>query len=162
MIAKKVLLVGNFGVGKTSLIRRFVLNEFSEDYISTIGVRVSKKEIIYNNQQIKLLIWDVAGTSENEKVPKAYFLGASAAMYVFDVSREETYVHLKENLELVKELSGLKNITVVGNKKDLLTTTELEDLQSKITTKIDLITSAKEDENVVDAFLQLTAQSLKK
>jgi GTPase SAR1 family protein len=48
MIAKKVLLVGNFGVGKTSLIRRFVLNEFSEDYISTIGVRVSTKMVEFN------------------------------------------------------------------------------------------------------------------
>ena len=161
MIAKKVLLVGNFGVGKTSLIRRFVLNEFSEDYISTIGVRVSKKEVLYKNQKIKLLIWDVAGTSDDEKVPKAYFLGASAAMYVFDVSREETYLPLDKNITTIKELSGLKNITVVGNKKDLLTTAELEALQNKISTKIDLITSAKENDNVEDAFLELTAQSLK-
>ena len=77
MIAKKVLLVGNFGVGKTSLIRQFVLNEFSEDYISTIGVRVSTKIVNLNGEQIKLLIWDVAGTKDDEKVPKAYFLGAS-------------------------------------------------------------------------------------
>jgi small GTP-binding protein len=61
MIAKKVLLVGNFGVGKTSLIRRYVLNEFSEDYISTIGARVSTKIVKFNNQEIKFLIWDVAG-----------------------------------------------------------------------------------------------------
>jgi len=80
MVSKKVLLVGNFGVGKTSLIRRFVNNEFSEDYISTIGVRVSTKEMNVNNQSLKLLIWDVAGTNNDEKVPKAYYLGASAAM----------------------------------------------------------------------------------
>lgn len=61
MVPKKVLLVGNFGVGKTSLIRRFVLNEFSEDYISTIGVRVSTKLVTIDSQTIKLLIWDVAG-----------------------------------------------------------------------------------------------------
>jgi len=95
MIAKKVLLVGSFGVGKTSLITRFVNNEFSEDYISTIGVRVSTKEIQINNEPLKLLIWDIAGTQKDEKIPKAYFLGASAAMFVFDVSREETYVNIK-------------------------------------------------------------------
>ena len=161
MISKKVLLVGNFGVGKTSLIRRFVLNEFSEDYISTIGVRVSKKEVAYNNQQIKLLIWDVAGTNANEKIPKAYFLGASAAMFVFDVSREETYLTIDENLNMVKELSGLENITIVGNKKDLLSEEELQNVIDKVSVEIDLITSAKEDENVEDAFMQLTAQSLK-
>ena len=161
MIAKKVLLVGNFGVGKTSLIRRFVLNDFTEDYISTIGVRVSKKIVEYKNETIKLMIWDVAGTSGNEKIPKAYFLGAKAAMYVFDLSREETYLNIDANLKMIKELSGLNNFTIVGNKKDLLTTEDLEKVKSKISVNINLITSAKENENVADAFLELTAQSLK-
>ena len=161
MIAKKVLLVGNFGVGKTSLIRRFVLNEFSEDYISTIGVRISKKEVKFKEQIVKLLIWDVAGTSGNEKIPKAYFLGASAAMFVFDLTREETYLTIEENLKMVKELSGLQNITVVGNKKDLLTEEELAQVKNKIAIPVDLITSAKEDNNVEDAFTLLTAESLK-
>ena len=160
MIAKKVLLVGNFGVGKTSLIRRFVLNEFSEDYISTIGVRVSKKIVEYKNETIKLMIWDVAGTNGNEKIPKAYFLGSNAAMYVFDVSREETYLSIEDNLKMVKELSGLQNITVVGNKKDLISKEELEVVIEKTAVTIDLITSAKEDENVADAFMKLTAKAL--
>jgi len=161
MIAKKVLLVGNFGVGKTSLIRRFVLNEFSEDYISTIGVRVSKKVVEYKNESIKLMIWDVAGTSGNEKIPKAYFLGSSAAMFVFDLTREETYLTINENIDMVKELSGLKNITIVGNKKDLLSEDALDEVLQKISINIDLITSAKEDENVADAFMKLTTQALK-
>jgi len=161
MIAKKVLLVGNFGVGKTSLIRRFVLNEFSEDYISTIGVRVSKKVVEYQNETIKLMIWDVAGTSGDEKIPKAYFLGAHAAMFVFDVSREETYLTIDQNLQMVKDLSGLQSITIVGNKKDLLSEEELKKVIQKISIDIDLITSAKENENVEDAFMQLTSQTLK-
>ncbi len=161
MIAKKVLLVGNFGVGKTSLIRRFVLNEFSEDYISTIGVRVSSKILKVDSTEIKLLIWDVAGTSDDEKVPKAYFMGSSAAMYVFDLSRQETYTNLEERLALVKELSSLKEITLVGNKKDLLTGDELEAVLGSLSTHIDLVTSAKEDDNVEDAFLALAKQSLK-
>lgn len=161
MIAKKVLLVGNFGVGKTSLIRRFVLNEFSEEYISTIGVRVSSKIIQIENEQIKLLIWDVAGTSDDEKVPKAYFLGASAAMYVFDLSREETYINISAKVDVVKELSGLQNITIIGNKKDLVTTNEIEQIKKIVTLPIDLITSAKENENVEDAFKELAKQTLK-
>lgn len=162
MVAKKVLLVGNFGVGKTSLIRRFVLNEFSEDYISTIGVRVSSKIISLNNEEVKLLIWDVAGTKDDEKVPKAYFLGASAAMYVFDLSREETYTNLKNQLKIIYELSGLKEVTLVGNKKDLLSSEEILKVIESISIPVDVITSAKEDDNVEDAFIQLTRQSLKK
>lgn len=161
MIAKKVLLVGNFGVGKTSLIRRFVLNEFSEDYISTIGVRVSSKIVSYENKEIKLLIWDVAGTSEDEKIPKAYFLGASAAMYVFDLSREETYINIENYINSIKQLSKLKEVTIVGNKKDLLSKDELEIVKNKVSLNIDLITSAKEDENVEDAFLKLASQAIK-
>lgn len=161
MIAKKVLLVGNFGVGKTSLIRRFVLNEFSEAYISTIGVRVSTKIVELNTEKIKLLIWDVAGTKDDEKVPKAYFLGASAAMYVFDVSREETYLNLEQQIETVRQLSGLKEIMIVGNKKDLLSLNQLDELKNKINIPINLITSAKENENVEDAFTILAKQSLK-
>lgn len=161
MIAKKVLLVGNFGVGKTSLIRRFVLNQFSEDYISTIGVRVSSKVVQYENKEIKLLIWDVAGTSGDEKIPKAYFLGASAAMYVFDLSREETYLTIDNYLESIRNLSGLKEITIVGNKKDLLSKEELETVINTVSVKIDLITSAKENENVESAFLELASKAIK-
>ncbi|WP_299013746.1 Rab family GTPase [uncultured Polaribacter sp.] len=161
MVAKKVLLVGNFGVGKTSLIRRFVLNEFSEDYISTIGVRVSSKLVQYKNEEIKLLIWDVAGTHNDEKIPKSYFLGASAAMYVFDVSRAETYNNITSYIKNIKELSGLDKVTVVGNKKDLLTQEAIISLQETIAEPIDLITSAKENDNVEDAFLKLAAQAIK-
>lgn len=161
MIAKKVLLVGNFGVGKTSLIRRFVLNQFSEDYISTIGVRVSSKVVQYENKEIKLLIWDVAGTSGDEKIPKAYFLGASAAMYVFDLSRKETYLTIDNYLESIRNLSGLKEITIVGNKKDLLSKEELETVINTVSVKIDLITSAKENENVESAFLELASKAIK-
>jgi small GTP-binding protein len=161
MIAKKVLLVGSFGVGKTSLIRRFVTNEFSEDYISTIGVRVSTKIITLQNQEIKLLIWDVAGTNGDEKIPKAYFLGSSAALYVFDVSREETYKNIEERIANVLQLSGLKKLTIVGNKKDLLSTEELAAVKEAINIPIDFITSAKEDENVEEAFQLLASVAIK-
>lgn len=160
MIAKKVLLVGNFGVGKTSLIRRFVLNEFSEDYISTIGVRVSTKVVDLDGEQVKMMIWDVAGTSGDEKIPKSYFLGASAAMYVFDLSREETYNTLDAQLEMVKGLSGLNEVVLVGNKKDLLSEAELATVIEQITLTVDLVTSAKEDDHVEDAFIALAKQAI--
>ena len=161
MIAKKVLLVGSFGVGKTSLIKRFVTNEFSEDYISTIGVRVSTKTILTENNEVKLLIWDIEGINGTNKIPKAYFLGASAVLYVFDVSRESTYKNIEEKIAAVLELSGQKKMTVVGNKKDLLTTAELQLVKDAIPIPIDFITSAKEDGNVNEAFNLLASIALK-
>ena len=95
-----------------------------------------------------------------KKYQKPYFLGASAAMYVFDLSREETYNNLENQIQVIKDLSGLKNITLVGNKKDLLNADELLRVKEIITLPIDLITSAKEDENVEDAFTLLAEQSL--
>jgi GTPase SAR1 family protein len=100
------------------------------------------------------------GVNDNDKIPKAYFLGSSAAMYVFDLSRLETYTNIKNQVETVKQLSGLKNITVVGNKKDLLASGEIEKIKKTISISIDLITSAKDDENVEDAFIKLAEQSL--
>ena len=82
-------------------------------------------------------------------------------MYVFDLNREETYLNLKNQLETVKELSGLKDILLVGNKKDLLTTSEIEQVRNIIEIPVDIITSAKENENVEDAFTILAKQSLK-
>ncbi|KOY52936.1 Rab family GTPase [Polaribacter dokdonensis] len=161
MIAKKVLLVGNFGVGKTSLIRRFVLNEFSEDYISTIGVRVSTKILNVEEEEMKLLIWDVAGTSDDEKIPKAYFLGASAAMYVFDLNREETYINVDAKIQELKDISGLDTILLVGNKKDLLSEERIEEIRATCPLPINAITSAKDNDSVEEAFREIVVQSLK-
>lgn len=157
---KKVLLVGNFGVGKTSLINRYVLNNFSEEYISTIGVKVSSKKVQLENHVLKLLIWDVAGTKSNEKIPKSYFLGASAAMFVFDLSREETYLSIKNDLSIIKELSSLDNLIVIGNKADLLSSEELESTKKLVGINIDFLTSAKEGVNVEEAFKVLAKNSL--
>lgn len=97
-----------------------MLNEFSKDYISTIGVRISTKILNVEEEEMKLLMWDVAGTSDDEKIPKAYFLGASAAMYVVDLNREETYINVDAKIQELKDISGLDTILLVGNKKDLL------------------------------------------
>ena len=157
---KKVLLVRNFGVGKTSLISRFVLNEFSKDYISTIGVRISTK-ILNVEEEMKLLMWDVAGTSDDEKIPKAYFLGASAAMYVVDLNREETYINVDAKIQELKDISGLDTILLVGNKKDLLSEERIEEIRATCPLSINVITSAKNNDSVEEVFREIVVQSLK-
>lgn len=153
-------MVRNFGVGKTSLISRFVLNEFSKDYISTIGVRISTK-ILNVEEEMKLLMWDVAGTSDDEKIPKAYFLGASAAMYVVDLNREETYINVDAKIQELKDISGLDTILLVGNKKDLLSEERIEEIRATCPLSINVITSAKNNDSVEEVFREIVVQSLK-
>jgi GTPase SAR1 family protein len=162
MITKKVILVGNLGVGKTSLIKRFVLSDFSKDSIHKVGVRVSKKIVAYEDEIIKLIIWNVAEVDGYEKIPKTYFLGASAAMIIFDLSRQSTYLKIDDTIRIVKELSGFQELVVVGNKTDLLSRKELKNVEKRVSVDIDSFTSAKVGENVTDAFLKLIIQALKK
>jgi len=162
MITKKVIVVGDLGVGKTSLIKRFVLSEFSEDSFYKVAVRVSEKIVAYEDEIIKLIIWNVAGADGYEKIPKNYFLGASAAMIIFDLSRESTYLKIDDSIRIVKELSGFQELVVVGNKTDLLSKKELKNVKKKVSIGIDSFTNAKVGENVSDAFLKLIIQALRK
>ena len=63
-VSKKVVLLGHFGVGKSSLLRRFVENTFSDNYVVTIGVHIMKKEVMINNENVTLIVWDVEGTDD--------------------------------------------------------------------------------------------------
>jgi len=85
MISKKVIITGSFGVGKTSLFNRFLYSKFDEKYLTTIGVKVDKKVINIDGQDLNLLIWDIAGEISQNKVPHSYFLGTSGVIYVFEL-----------------------------------------------------------------------------
>ena len=80
-------------------------------------------------------------------------------MFVFDLTREETYNDIESQVETIKNLSGLKNITDVGNKKDLLISDQIEQIKKTISISVDLITSTKEDQYVEDAFIKLAQQA---
>lgn len=82
-------------------------------------------------------------------------------MYVFDLSREETYLNLDKEIESIKNLSGLDEVIIVGNKRDLLSDDEIFEIRKIVPVTIDFITSAKENANVEGAFNLLTQQSLK-
>ncbi len=98
---KKVILIGNFAVGKTSLIRRFVENSFSDKYISTIGVKISRKEVILEKEKLMLLIWDIEGAIDKiKRVNKTYMRGTNGAIIVADITtnniEEDLLLHLKD------------------------------------------------------------------
>lgn len=158
MISKKVILTGSFGVGKTSLFNQFIYQKFSDKYLTTIGVKVNKKTLKIDDQEVSLLIWDIAGEVTQDKVPTSYFLGASGIIYVLDLSRPLTFEKIDSDIKYLKELLPGGSIKIVGNKKDLLSETELTKVRAMISVPLDSVTSAKTGENVEQMFLSLAEE----
>ena len=159
--SKKVVLVGHFGVGKSSLIRRFVQNEFSDDYLVTIGVHILKKVITINNDETTVIIWDIEGKEDIQKVRSSYLMGSSGFIYVIDPTRIHTYQNLNEELKFISKNYSKIPVITVANKSDLI---NMDDFQKEITEKnlkIDFFTSAKSGKNVEEIFRNLTIEMTK-
>lgn len=123
-IIYKVIVIGDPAIGKTSLIRKFVKNQFEKDYLPTVGVSISKEsiemEIEGKKVIINLLLWDLAGQPQFYLLHKVYYNGANGVILGFDLTRTHTYSNLKNwHKELVKD--GLIDLpmVLVGNKSDL-------------------------------------------
>ncbi len=121
----KLILVGDGSVGKTSLVRQFVEHKFNKDYISTIGVNIMIKTYrLFENVEIKFSIFDIAGQKYFQRVRTQYFKGTQAILFVFDVTKRETFENILVWIKDVeKELGPLKGSStkclLVGNKIDL-------------------------------------------
>ncbi len=120
MISKKIILIGDFSTGKTSLIRRFVDNQFSDSYLSTIGVKISRKEIVLDRVTVQGLIWDIEGGTAQKPVNKTYILGAHGCILVADITRPESIDHIAEYIKIVKGVSASAPLVLALNKSDLL------------------------------------------
>ena len=90
MIQKKICLLGGFGVGKTSLVSRFVHSIFSDKYLTTLGVKIEKKTVTVDAETVDLIIWDLHGEDDFQKVNLSYLRGASGYLLVVDGTRMGT------------------------------------------------------------------------
>ena len=154
-IIKKICLLGNPGVGKTSLINRYVYNMFSDKYISTIGTRVSRKDISVDSKLITMMIWDLLGEKEFRILHTSALKGTSGALLVCDVKDEKSINDLEYWKNTVTEAAGKIPLLVLANKVDLIDT--------EISIEINLpymFTSAKTGENVEKAFMTLAKMML--
>jgi small GTP-binding protein len=162
MIQKKVCMVGLFGTGKTSLVQRFVHSLFSERYLSTVGVKIDRKQVDLDGTTVALVLWDLAGRDGQEDITTSYLRGAHAILYVADGTRRETCDQLPELRALVREAAGEVPEVVALNKSDLkdrwtITATDEQSLASAF----DLVrTSAKTGEGVEDAFQRIARATL--
>ncbi|KAG5866699.1 hypothetical protein JTB14_018606 [Gonioctena quinquepunctata] len=155
----KLLIIGDSGVGKSSLLLRFSDNTFTGSYITTIGVDFKIKTVNVNGQKVKLQIWDTAGQERFRTITSTYYRGTHGVIVVYDVTNGESFANVKRWLHEIEQNCDLVNKVLVGNKNDtperkvVLT----EDAQCfPDTMNIQLFeTSAKDNINVEKCSLQL-------
>jgi small GTP-binding protein len=162
-ISKKICLLGDFAVGKTSLIRRFVYDRFDDRYISTIGVKVSRKTLMVADGsgvvELNLLLWDLAGSDAFREVRASYLRGAAGAILVCDLSRPETVACLPDFTAGLRSASADPALIMAANKRDLLAEpTMAPGAAAEMAARLEIplhLTSARHGDEVEALFRQL-------
>ncbi|MCK4757904.1 MAG: GTP-binding protein [Thermoplasmata archaeon] len=169
IIKRNIVLVGDASVGKTSLVRRFVIDEFSDKYITTIGLKVTKKEMDigpdYDKTHMVLMIWDIIGQKGYKYTQSLSFKGVNGALLVADLTRKDTLDSLLGYwIPLIVKMVGPVPLIFLGNKADLKNEAQfgLEEIKSVAqksenfgSTNECFLTSAKTGENVEEAFVRM-------
>ncbi|MGJ7507409.1 Rab family GTPase [Variovorax sp. GT1P44] len=120
MLQKKICLLGAFGVGKTSLVRRFVDTIFSDAYLTTVGVKIDKKVVTADSEEMALILWDIAGEDEVAAVRVSYLRGAAGYLLVVDSTRPETLDTAESIQRRISAEIGGAPFFVLLNKTDLV------------------------------------------
>ncbi|RAM48503.1 MAG: GTP-binding protein [Hapalosiphonaceae cyanobacterium JJU2] len=129
MLQKKICMVGAFATGKTSLVGRFVHSIFSEKYQTTVGVKIDKKTVKIQGQDINFILWDLYGEDEFQKVRMSYLRGASGYLLVVDGTRKNT-LEKAFNLQIkVENTIGTVPFILILNKWDLIEEWEINDAE---------------------------------
>jgi small GTP-binding protein len=163
VVSYKFIIIGSSGVGKTCLLKRLVDGTFIEDTSSTIGVEFDSITLNIDNRKVKLQIWDTAGQERFRSISKTYYRNAVGVILVFDVTDRKSFDSLSTWLNDVHALCDSNAvIELIGNKTDLgsrriVTLVEAETFANQHQMEY-LETSAKSNENVRDAFVNVAAK----
>jgi small GTP-binding protein len=163
MIQKKICMLGTFAVGKTSLVRRFVESIYSDEYHTTVGVKIDKKVVQLDGQEMMLLLWDIQGEESVQDLRRSYLRGAAGYLLVADGTRRDTLYRTRAIQTIVQDTVGLAPFLLLINKSDLTEEWSLE--EREIEEMIDkgwqvIRTSAKTGVGVEEAFLTLAQKML--
>ncbi len=164
VIQKKICMLGGFAVGKTSLVKRFVTGQFSEKYHTTIGVKIDQKSLCIDGTDMLLVLWDVYGEDDFQKVRASYLHGSAGYLLILDGTRRETVEVAHQLRILALQTMGPVPYVLVVNKRDLCESWQVEpemyhDLASHACLVLE--SSAKTGEGVECAFAELAKEMLK-
>lgn len=152
----KVVMLGMWGVGKTSLVQRFVNSIYDDRYHTTLGVKVDKKVVECDDKQITLLLWDIAGAENQFLVPLHYLHGSSGYLIVIDGTRQASLECALQLISSVEQNMGPLPYIPIVNKCDLNWEISIEDVIHSLGTERPIfLSSAKTGERVEEAFLAL-------
>ena len=159
MLQKKICLLGTSGVGKTSLIARFVDNSFSDRYLTSVGVAIKKKTVQIDGTEVVLTIWDLAGDDKFQSLESSYLRGTSGILMVADGTRSVTLDHVLElRTRHADILDHIPSVLLLLNKADLELEWQIDQarMDALVASGFTIIkTSAKEGTGVQEAFLQI-------
>ena len=162
----KIVLIGDTSVGKSCLLTRFADDQFSESYVTTIGVDFRFKTMIVCDKITKVQVWDTAGQERYRSITNAYYRGAEAIMIVFDMTNKDSFTHIQDWMEEIVKYTGKDVVIIVGaNKSDLndrnVKKEEMEEFSKKKGIKI-FECSAKTGDGVENAFKYMVETLIKK
>jgi len=163
MLKKKICLLGSYGVGKTSLVARFVHSMFADKYHTTVGVKIDKKVLDVDGQEVTLMLWDMAGEEEGAPVKLNQVKDASGYLLVVDGTRAKTLDIARSIQQRVETEIGSRPFLVLVNKADLRESWEIPDSAWADLAGAGwsiLETSAKSGQHVEEAFASLTHRIL--
>jgi small GTP-binding protein len=163
VIQKKICLIGGFGVGKTSLVSRFVHSMFSDKYLTTVGVKIEKKSLTVDAQDVDLVIWDLYGEDEFQTLRLSYLRGASGYLLVVDGTRRKTLETAMSLQDRAERALGRVPFILAVNKADLANDWDIDDSMLAQLARSGwqvLKTSAKTGADVEHAFATLARAML--
>ena len=163
----KILTIGESGVGKTCILRRFVEDKFLKNHLATIGIDFKKKTLNINNQEIKLKIWDTAGQERFRNITTQYYKGADGIVLVYDVTDEASFDKIKDWMDQILSNTNKDEICLIllGNKCDIEKRSISYEQGKTLANELQVNffeTSAQTGQNIKDAFETLTADIMKK
>ena len=161
----KIVLIGDTSVGKSCLLTRFADDQFTENYVTTIGVDFRFKTMIVMDKIIKVQVWDTAGQERYRSITNTYYRGAKGILIVFDLTNPESFNNIENWINEVTVFTG-KDVIIMclGNKSDLkkeINKNTIDEFKKK--TKLEIINvSAKTGDRVEDAFKHIIELLIKK
>ena len=162
----KILLLGEFRVGKSSMVLRYVEDRFPGDYMATIGANFLVKSVDLENIRVGLQIWDLGGHTRSSQVGRVFFQGVSGALLVYDLTRPDTLEKIPLWQEQLKKFSPNAKLYLVGNKNDLtgerqISTEEGRSAQKQFSVEHFFETSAKTGDYIQETFEHMALSLVK-